>query len=91
MSVQEQHAAIVVESETRRVEQQKRRAGLQRTAGLIIGLIILLTALNMAQGPYEQLRKLQAPVQPAAGASAAEKADLFYATARAFYGLDLLP
>jgi hypothetical protein len=32
-----------------------------------------LTALNMAQGPYEQLRKLQAPVQPAAGASAAAK------------------
>jgi hypothetical protein len=32
-----------------------------------------LTALKMAQGPYEQLRKLQAPVQPAAGASAAAK------------------
>lgn len=29
-----------------------------------------LAALNMAQGPYEQLRKLQAPVQPAAGAPA---------------------
>ncbi|MDQ6779846.1 MAG: ABC transporter permease [Candidatus Eremiobacteraeota bacterium] len=48
MSVQEQHAATVVESETRRVEQQKRRAGLQRTAGLIVGLIVLLTALNVA-------------------------------------------
>ncbi len=30
-----------------------------------------LAALNTAQGPYEQLRKLQVPVQPAAGASTA--------------------
>jgi hypothetical protein len=42
-----------------------------------------LTALNMAQGPYEQLRKLQAPVQPAAGASAAAKQQ--YATDKQAY------
>ena len=42
-----------------------------------------LTALNMAEGPYEQLRKLQAPVQPAAGASAAAKQQ--YATDKQAY------
>jgi hypothetical protein len=42
-----------------------------------------LTALNMAQGPYEQLRKLQAPVQPAAAASAAAKQQ--YATDKQAY------
>ena len=42
-----------------------------------------LTALNMAQGPYEQLRKLQAPLQPAAGASATAKQQ--YATDKQAY------
>ncbi len=45
---QEQNVARVVESETLKLESQKRRASLLRTLGLFVGLVVLLTIVNLA-------------------------------------------
>jgi len=47
-AVQEQQVASAVAAETQTVEKQKRRTSLLRTLGLVAGLIVLLTILNVA-------------------------------------------